>query len=88
MAHRPRFAERCLREAPAAHPFLVGVAGEYRVGLFPVAGRQRLLPDRLPFGPHDAVRSILFELLAIAAVDQRVVVIGRHLEDERQPLGG
>ena len=87
MPHRPGLAERRLREAPAAHAFLVGVAGEDRVGLLPVAGRQRLLPDRLAFGPDDAIGAVLLELLAAAAVEQRVVGIGRDFEDQRQALG-
>ena len=88
MAHRPGFAERLFWKAPSAHAFLVGIAGEDRVGLPPFASRQRLLPDRLPLGPHDPVGAVLLELLAVAAVEQRVVVVRQYFEDNRQPLGG
>src|SRR5258705_13716883 len=87
IAHRPRLAERGLQKTPATHALLVGIAGESRVGLLPLARSQRLLPDRLPFGSDDAVGTVLFELFTIAAVDQRVVVIGRHFQYERQPFG-
>ena len=75
-------------KAPAADAFLVGVAGEDGVGALPLLLRQRALPDRLAFRPHDAVRAVLLQLLAVAAVDQRIVGIGRDFEDERQPFGG
>ena len=55
--------------------------------LFPFARRQRLLPDRLPFRADDAIGAVLLELLAVAAVDQRIVVVRRDLEDHRQTFG-
>ena len=88
MAHRPGLAERRFWKTPAAHAFLVGVAGEDRVGRVPLLGRQRSLPDRLALRPHDAVGPVLLQLLAVAAVEQRIVVAGRDFEDERQPFGG
>ena len=88
MLHRPGLAERRLRKAPAADAFLVGVAGEdRRRRLSQSRCRQRPLPDRLALGPHDAVGAVLLQLLAVAAVDQRIVVIGRDFEDQRQPFG-
>src|SRR5690606_20782270 len=73
MLHRPGLAERRLRKAPAAHAFLVRVAGEDGVGAVPFAFRQRAPPDRLSFGPDDAVGAVLLQLLAVAAVEQRIV---------------
>src|SRR5690606_38112877 len=86
-AHRPGLAERRLRKAPAAHAFLVGVAGEDRVGLCPLPVGQRALPDRLALGPVDAVGAVLLELAAVARVEQRIVGIGFDGQDQRQRFG-
>jgi hypothetical protein len=88
MLHRPGLAERQLGETPAADALLVGVAGEDGVGTLPFLCRQGLLPDRLALGPHDTVGAILFELLAGAAVEQRIIGIGRHFQDHRKMFGG
>ncbi len=87
MPHRPGFAERCFWKTPAAHAFLVGVAGEHGVGAVPFAFGQRTPPDCLPFRADDAIGSVLLQLLAVAAVEQRIVGIGRDFEDERQLFG-
>ena len=86
MFHRPCFAERGFRKAPAAHPFLVGVAGKDRVGALPIALGQGRLPYGLPLGPDDPVGSILLQLASRAAVDQRIVGIGQDFENDRQAL--
>ena len=49
--------------------------------------RQGALPDRLAFRPDDAIGAVLLELLAVAAVEQRVVGVGRDFEDDRQAFG-
>ena len=88
MAHRPGLAERRFRETPAAHPFLVGVAGEDRVGPFPFA------QPAAPFARSPALpggrcgRGRIARASRRAAVDQRIVGVRRHFEDQRQPLGG
>ena len=64
MPHRPGLAEHGLGKAPAAHALLVGVAGEDRVDVVPVRLRQGTGPDRLTFGPHDAVGPVLLQLFA------------------------
>src|SRR5690606_26005368 len=86
MLHRPGLAERGLGEAPAAHALLVGVAGEDRVGLPPLALGERRPPDRLALRPVDAVGAVLLQLAAVAGIEERVVRAGSDLQDQRQRL--
>ncbi len=67
---RPGLAERIFREAPAAGAFLVGIAGEDGIDLFPDMSGQRRPPQRLGLGTDDAVGAVLLQLFAVAAVDQ------------------
>src|SRR5690606_24807489 len=71
MFHRPCFAERLPWKTPAAHAFLVGVAGEDGIGLGPFGRRQRRLPDRLTLRTLDHIGTILLELAAAARIQQR-----------------
>lgn len=83
---RPGLAERLFREAPAARAFLVGVAGEDGIDLFPDLGRQRRPPQRLGLGADDAVGAVLLELFAVAAVDQVEVAGPERFEDDGHAL--
>ncbi len=85
---RPGLAERLLRKAPAAGAFLVRIAGEDGIDLFPDMGCQRRLPERLAFRADDAIGAVLLELQAVAAVDQVEVTCSERFQDDRHALRG
>ena len=84
---RPGLAERFLGETPAAHAFLVRIAGEDRVGPVPDMVGKRRAPQRLRFRPDDAVRPVLLELQCVAAVDQVKVAGTGRFQDHRHAFG-
>ena len=87
VGQRPGLAERRLREAPAAGALLLGVAGEDGVGAVPGGGRQPRRPDRLVLRPPHDERPVALELLAAAAVDQRVVGARLDGQHDRSAFG-
>src|SRR5690606_41142606 len=84
MAHRPRLTERRARKAPPPHTFLIGIAGEDRIRLQPLGFTQCRAPDRLTFGPHNAIGPILLQLLAVSGINQRVIRVGPDFQNDRQ----
>ena len=74
------------REPPAARSFLLNIAGEHSIGVLPAFGAQPRPPQRLRLGPHHGDRAVALELLAVAYIEEPVVIPARRLQHHRPPL--
>ena len=75
--HVPIFIH-LLFEIPMTAAFLAG-GEEDRVGLIPFPG-ERALPHRLRLGAHKNIFAEAFELQAVAAIEQGIVLPARGFE--------